>query len=663
MGFSCPFPCWGRSVDTEALSLPPACRLEHSLPSQPGITNHVPLIVILCLGFATAQKVGAEERPQLESPKVAEYCVRGPLGDRISANTRNWLMPAPGSNPAMLQMFRDRDRTPRRELVPWAGEFAGKYLISAVQALRLTGDKQLEAHLRRFVADLIATQDRDGYLGPFARDARMTGKGLWDLWGQYHVMLGLYRWYEATGDRTALAACRRCAEYFCDTFVDGGKRVIQAGSEEMNESCIHFFVLLYRQTGEPRYLGLAREIEKDWQTSPSGDYVRLALAGKPFHQMPKPRWESLPGIQAIAEFYWITGDDKYRKAFAHIWWSILEGDRHNSGGFSSGEQATGNPYDPRPVETCCTIAWMALTLDYLRLTGDSRAADELELSTWNAVLGAQNAEGRWWTYNTPMDGERKASAHDIVFQARAGSPELNCCSVNGPRGIGVLSEWAVMTAKDGVTLNYYGPCALTVPSPSGRMVRLVQETDYPISGRIRLRITPEREERFALRLRIPGWSQRTSVIVNDQEPEGARAGTYLVLNRKWKRGDTVTIGLDLSPRLWVGEREVAGKVALYHGPLLLAYDPRFDSHDIPNLPALDLKRLTRWQETERPRIPASGSTPLLLLRFPTENGHGITLCDFASAGAAGNRYVSWLPRSGLRPAPFSRDNPLRAVRP
>jgi uncharacterized protein len=611
-------------------------------------------VLISSAPASTADKAS----PVLERPARARLDFGGPMGERIRANLQNWLLVAPHANPAMLQIFRDRDRTPHRDLLPWSGEFAGKYLISAVQALRITQDKALRAHLKTFVADLVATQRADGYLGPFPSAEGMTGPGRWDLWGQYHVMLGLYLWSKETGDKAAMAACRKCADLFCKTFLDGPKRVVQAGSEEMNESVIHIFTLLYQDTGEQRYLRMAHEIEKDWETPPSGDYVRTALAGIPFHKTPKPRWEGLHAIQAIAELAFITGDEKYRRAYDQIWWSIVDGDRHNTGGFSSGEQATGNPYDPRPIETCCTIAWTTVTQDYLRLTGNSRAADELELSTWNGILGAQAPSGRWWTYNTPMDGERKASAHDIVFQARAGSPELNCCSVNGPRGLGILSEWAVMQARDGLALNYYGPSTLVAALPSGRSVRLTQETDYPVGGRIRLKVRPDQSEDFTLKLRIPGWSKATAVRVNGEPQSGVRPGTYLNLTRRWQADDVVELDLDMTPWLWVGEREAAGKVSVYHGPLLMAYDPRFDKYDPTKLPSLDLKR-----PAEPVRAPAGGVRPLLLLRFKTMDGGDMTLCDFAGAGAAGNRYVSWLPATGLKPAPFTRDNPLRAVRP
>jgi hypothetical protein len=45
------------------------------------------------------------------------------------------------------------------------------------------------------------------------------------------------------------------------------------------------------------------------------------------------------------------------------------------------------------IETCCSVAWMALTIDALRLTGDPTVADELELTLWNQALAAQHPSG------------------------------------------------------------------------------------------------------------------------------------------------------------------------------------------------------------------------------------------------------------------------------
>src|SRR5262249_9748757 len=157
-------------------------------------------------------------------------------------------------------------------------------------------------------------------------------------------------------------------------------------------------------------------------------------------------------------------------------------DRHNNGGFSSGEQAQGNPYHPGAIETCCTIAWLAMGVEMLRLTENSVVADELELTTLNSVFGMHSPTGRWATYNTPMDVVRKASVRDIGFQARPGTPELNCCSVNSARGFGMISDWALMQDKDGLIVNWYGPGAMTTKMPSGVTLKLGQETDYPREG-------------------------------------------------------------------------------------------------------------------------------------------------------------------------------------
>ena len=462
--------------------------------------------------------------------------------------------------------------------------------------LRLTGDARLRERVQRFVAELVKLQDADGYLGPYPRAHRLTGRApnvagdaTWDAWGHYHIMLGLLMWHDETADAAALDCAKKIGELLCERFLGDEKHVAQIGSPDQNQAVIHGLALLYRATGTRKYLDLAEEIVEEFALPGAGDYLRTALAGMEFYATPKPRWESLHAILGLAELHRINGKDDYRRAFEHIWWSIVKLDRHNNGGFSSGEQAVGNPYDPRPIETCCTIAWLAMSVEMLRTTGNSVVADELELSTLNSIIGAHSPDGTWSTYNTPMDGRRIPSTQDISFQIRPGSKELNCCSVNAARGFGMISDWALMiepasaTNAEALVLNWFGPSRFETQI-GGARIGLVQETEYPADGRIILGVAPERPAKFPLKLRIPHWSRNTKVAINgDAVP--ATAGTYCVLDRDWRAGDRVTITLDMRLRAWSGERECAGKVSLFRGPLLLAYESA----------EADKQRPGRWQ--------------------------------------------------------------------
>jgi len=60
--------------------------------------------------------------PACERPRGCRFRFEGWIGQRLQANLNQWLLTAPIANPAMLQMFRDRDRKPRRSRYRLTGD-------------------------------------------------------------------------------------------------------------------------------------------------------------------------------------------------------------------------------------------------------------------------------------------------------------------------------------------------------------------------------------------------------------------------------------------------------------------------------------------------------------------------------------------------------------
>ena len=607
------------------------------------------LLFVVAVQGATLAVPSEKGTFKMRSVDDARWHFEGEIGRRVEANVDRWLLRAPDTNPGLIEMFRWRERhLPYKEPVPWAGEFAGKYLISAVQACRMSDDPQLKEYVAAFVRELVAGQAEDGYLGPWSRRERLLGH--WDLWGHYHCMLGLLMWYDLAGDRSAYDCAVRAADCICDIYVDGGRRPVQAGTPQINLAVLHVMGDLYRRTGAERYMTFMRRIEEDMQTD--GDWLRLGAKGVPYHKLPGggTRWESLHIVQGLVELYRITGQERYKRAVVNLWTSLRDFDRHPSGAFSTHESAYGTVYETGSIETCCSVAWEALTVDVLKLTGDPTVADELELTTWNQVLGAQHPSGSWWTYDTPIDGVRIPSFHHINFQYRPGTPELNCCSVNAPRGLGMLSEWAVMGQGGDVAVNHYGPGRCDVVRGNNEKLTLTQQTRYPVDGAVTLVVTPERPAAFTLRLRIPAWSKRTTVTLNgeslDQVPE---PGTYFDISRTWRQGDEVRIAFDMSPRYRAGQGSRHAHAALYAGPLLLTFDAFHNDIETADLPAIDMENVRLESvPVEMERAPGH-FPPLGLWQCKADDGTRLVLCDFASAGAHGTDYVAWLPAAHVPP--------------
>jgi DUF1680 family protein len=122
-----------------------------------------------------------------------------------------------------------------------------------------------------------------------------------------------------------------------------------------------------------------------------------------------------------------------------------------------------------------------------------------------------------------------------------------------------------------VWVNLYGGSKLDVLLAGGT-IRLTQTTDYPWSGRVRIKIDACPSTPFSLMLRVPGWCEGAAVTINDERqadiPDG---GAYAELNRIWEAGDIVELDLPMPVRLIESHPNVVdnrNRVAVMRGPLV-----------------------------------------------------------------------------------------------
>lgn len=572
------------------------------------------------------------------NPTLHKLQPQGYFGAVLEKNIQRWALSALSQNPGIVgHLLHAPHRLPapgphERPLVPWYNEFPGKLLTGMAFAYQAAPSPGLLAAGDELAAALSAAQGPDGYLGVYDKENRFGGDGEnWDLWGHYHSAYGLLCWYHATGgvNTPALETARQALDCVYNQFSGGGRSYDSAQNQTMNLAVSHGFALFYQQTGDPKYLDAALQIvDQEWPLS--GDWKGFALRGGEFWQSPLPRWEALHTILTLGTLYEITGEKKYFQALTAIWKSIRKTDRHNTGGFSSGEQAQGTPFATGAIETCCTVAWMALTTEYLRLSKDPLAADELELSLLNGLLGAMMPDGRAVSYNTPMCGEsRDPSQVEIGFQHNRFSPDFNCCQANALRGLAQVSQWAAMTAGGKVYVNYYGPCRMELETPKGRRFTLAQHTAYPARGQVLLTLEEMEEEPFPLLLRIPLWAVGTAVSVNGQALPGTVPGRYFTLSRSWRAGDQIKLDLGMAVHAWPGGESFLGAASLYYGPVLMT---------APEPAVLNFSYI----QAKAAAVEDLSSSGQGWLRFTLPEGCGpAVLRDFATGSHQGG-YTSWL---------------------
>ncbi len=472
-----------------------------------------------------------------------------------------------------------------------------KVIEGAAYTLSVKPDPRLEAYLDGLIAKIAAAQEKDGYLYTTRtidpqNPHRWAGKERWvrekvdshELYNLGHLYEAAVAHYQATGKRTLLDVALRTAELLDRTF-GPGKRSIWPGHQitEMG------LVKLYRVTGDARYLALAKFLLDE--RGPDG----TEGAGRTYNQSHRRVVEQGEAVghavratymySGMADVAALTGEQAYVDAMDRIWGNVVGRKLYLTGGIgstSSGE-AFGIDYELPNMsaynETCAAIGNDYWNHRLFLLHADAKYVDVMERTLYNGLLSGVSLDGKSFFYPNPLES---AGQHQ-----RSPWFGVACCPGNMTRFLASVPGYVYARQGDSLYVNLFVASTATVEMDGGT-VRLVQETRYPWDGAVRIAVSPDRERRFKVQVRVPGWArgeavpsdlyrfadrsdEEATLRVNGQPVPLTLEKGYARLDRRWKAGDVVELGLPMPVRRVVAHPSVEAdqrRVALQRGPLV-----------------------------------------------------------------------------------------------
>ncbi|OEK08288.1 hypothetical protein A8C32_02195 [Flavivirga aquatica] len=495
-----------------------------------------------------------------------------------------------------------------------------KWMESAMYVYAQNKDEKINNELDEIIEVIAKAQEDNGYLSthiqirkiePFSK---ITNH---ELYNSGHLLTSACIHNRITGKTNFLNIAIKHADNLYNIFQSPSEELVHFG---FNPSQIMGLVELYRTTKDKRYLELSeifinnRGKEKmKWGTDHSS--VPFWFVGDAFQDRTPLREETEAVGHAVlalylysgaADVYAETGEKALLDALEKIRASVVDKKMYITGACGQvdhGAYGYGDmvheafdadyamPNASAYCETCANIGNAMFNWRMLGLKGESKYADIMELVMLNSALSGISVDGKNYFYQNPLRAisgkttvdENDKQAHQIHKQDHQRQAYLDCfcCPPNIVRTIAKVSGWAYSLSKNGVAVNLYGGNKLNTKMLDGSELKLSQSTQYPWKGKINITINKCKKEPFDLMLRIPEWATGSKITVNGMETVSKiTPGKFTVINRKWKKGDSVSLDMPMDIKLIGGHseiEEVRNQVAIKRGPIVYCAE----STDLP----------------------------------------------------------------------------------
>ena len=490
-----------------------------------------------------------------------------------------------------------------------------KTIEGASYVLQTYPDDKLKAYIDSVLDVVGAAQEPDGYLYT-ARTInpkhphQWAGTKRWvsedflshELYNLGHMVDAACAHYQATGSDKFLNIAKRYADCVIrEVGPNAGQACIVPGHQIAEMALARLSVL----TGDRKYLDEAKFL-LDYRGK-TGRRDIYSQSDKPVVEQTEAWGHAVRAgymYAGMADVAALTGDSSYIKAIDKITENIISKKYYITGGVGARHEgeAFGADYELPNLtaynETCAAISMVYLFQRMFLLHGDAKYIDCMERTLYNGVISGMSIDGGRFFYPNPLsaDGEYKFNADNT--NTRQPWFGCACCPSNLCRFIPSFPGYMYAVKDQRVFVNLFAGNTATI-KVAGKDVVLEQQTNYPWDGDIAIKVLKNKGKAFDLAIRIPGWLKEPvpsdlyhfanggvdsyELRVNGEAVSGKLQQGYMVVNRKWKKGDVVTLHLPMTIRTVAANKKLAadrGRMAVERGPLVYCAESADNQFDI-----------------------------------------------------------------------------------
>ncbi|MCK5207705.1 MAG: glycoside hydrolase family 127 protein, partial [Cyclobacteriaceae bacterium] len=344
-------------------------------------------------------------------------------------------------------------------------------------------------------------------------------------------------------------------------------------------------VKLFRVTGDGKYLNLAKYfLDVRGQQVDNAKYPQRRDIYLQSH-IPVVEQDEAVGHSVRATYMYsgmadvaaIVGDKDYIQAIDKIWENVVYKKIYVTGGIGARHrgEAFGDDYElPNETaynETCAAIANCMWNHRMFLLKGDAKYYDVLERTLYNGFLAGISIEGNTFFYPNPLACDAKYAFNQGALTRKPWF-DCSCCPSNIVRFLPSLPGYIYGVRDNDLFINLYMSNEAEIKIKD-MDVQIIQTSNYPWDGKIKVEVNPESNSSFNIKLRIPGWSRnqpipgdlysyfeksnkKITAELNGKEIEVNIEQGYLTVSNKWKKGDMLILNLPMEIRLVESHKKV-----------------------------------------------------------------------------------------------------------